>query len=620
MALTKEQGLVRSSRCRAPAVEAIEDLRTLEETRSRDMLIECLQSGIAFHNADMCIEERSVVERHFRQGSIRVICATPTLAVGVNLPVRNVFLEPMLWDNDKATGQMFKRFLTKAEYDNMSGRAGRLSLEDSFGRSVLVATTPLEKTQFERLYFEAELEELSPQLTGVDLETHAMDLVAARAAHSRQDIARFLRHTLTGMRHAKALSDREDSFQEKIDVAVRRCLEHGLLRESHGTLTATSLGRLCAIKGIAAGSGHDIREWLDKARGRHLTEVEAIYAIVRTPEARAQQMNMSTDEYHAWVYPQRLLAALPREAVGFFSPMVDDRIYQTYEDVKARKVALILKGWIEGCRAVEIEEEFVSLAGTIRAAGEMCGWLMDAASAIAELLGFPDEGVRFLRDLSARLEMGVAADGVPLCSVHVRGFGRTHIQKLLNAGVRDMDALRQASEDAIAAAIGKSMGRQVREFLAGGAKQASLPPAKPKASTPASATVPVSPATQEFACQDRLHFDATVRKRRTVIVVNGAREEIPNKTFAMLLRMAIQLREDGVGWVRREEFGENPQQAISNARRDVRPLLADAGAEVLENDGFGSYRLSVPPQNVSFDWEKISDHWDGQIASLGKLV
>jgi replicative superfamily II helicase len=503
----------------------------------------------------------------------------------------------------------------------MGGRAGRLSLEHDFGRSVLVATTPLEQMQFEHCYFEAELEELLPQLTGVDLETHAMNLVAARAAHSRQDIGTFLSHTLTGMRHSKALSEHQQEFKVKIDSAVEHCIEYGLLSEAGGQLAASELGRLCAVKGIAARSGHDITTWLRSAKcsPRPQTEIEAIYAVVRTPEARAQQVNMSTDEYRAWVYSDRLLQIMPRAALEHFSPVLGDRIYQTYEEVKVMKVALILKEWVEGCKALDIEEEFLSLAGTIRAAGEMSGWLMDAAASIADLLGFPKVDGEFLRDLSVRLEAGVRSEGVPFCRIRIRGFGRTHVQKLLNAGFTDLDTLRKATDDALASAIGKSMGRRVRAWLAGcGTEAPAKTSAEANAPEPEPAAVITAPPAQEFACQDRLHFEAIIRKRRTVIAVNGVREEIPNKTFAMLLKMAIRLRDDGIGWVRKDEFGESSQQAISNARKDIQRLLPDPEAEILENDGYGSYRLSVPPENVTFDWPRIREHWDGQISSLAK--
>ena len=69
----------------SPAQKAMEELKLLEETNSRDALLEVLEGGIAFHNADLSAEERSIVEKYFRQGEIRILTSTTTLAMGVNL-------------------------------------------------------------------------------------------------------------------------------------------------------------------------------------------------------------------------------------------------------------------------------------------------------------------------------------------------------------------------------------------------------------------------------------------------------------------------------------------------------------------------------------------------------
>jgi helicase len=603
-----------------PAVEAIEELRTLEETRSRDMLIECLQSGIAFHNADLCVEERTVVERHFRQGGIRIICATPTLAVGVNLPVKNVFLEPELWDDPDGQGHPYKRNMTKAEYDNMGGRAGRLSLEDDFGRSILVATAPLHQLQFKNCFLDAELEPIEPKLTGGDLATTVMNLVASNTAWNRNEVARFLSQTYTGVTHARVLSERQEEFGKKIDDAVQRCVKYGVITDGPEGLAATKLGQRCAAKGIMAQSGYEINLWLESKGRGSLTEMEVIYALCRTTEARRQHMNMSTAEYNNAEYPAKLVSKLPREAVEFFGQVLLDRNLQLYERVKPMKVALILSDWVDGHAAMDIEEEYQSLAGTIRAAGEVVSWLCDAAASIANLLEFPKDQVEFLQDLSQRLEKGVPSAGVSLCRIRVRGFGRTHVEKLVRAGLTDIKAVQRATEASLHHVLGKAMGRRVQEFvLSLSASETPEPGAVAHQAVPQGQGEQTGPA-KLFHCNDRFYFDTTVNKRNTVIVVNGVAHDITNKTFALLLRMAIQLAENGAGWIRGEEFGEYPRQAISNARKEIQRLLSDPKADIFENDGYGSYRLSVPPKNVSFDWEKIRSHWDGQIAPLAKLV
>lgn len=83
-----------ADRVRLPsATEAIEELLTHEETHAREALRRTLGSSIAFHNSDLTRDERELVERNFRQGKILAVLSTSTLAMGMNLPVKNVIID-----------------------------------------------------------------------------------------------------------------------------------------------------------------------------------------------------------------------------------------------------------------------------------------------------------------------------------------------------------------------------------------------------------------------------------------------------------------------------------------------------------------------------------------------
>ena len=72
------------------------------------------------------VEEREVVEACYRQGIVRVLAATSTLAAGVNLPARRViFRQPRIG----------RELLDATRYRQMAGRAGRAGI-DSKGESV----------------------------------------------------------------------------------------------------------------------------------------------------------------------------------------------------------------------------------------------------------------------------------------------------------------------------------------------------------------------------------------------------------------------------------------------------------------------------------------------------
>ena len=49
--------------------------------------------GVAYHNAGLDADHRRLVERAFMKGAIRVLCATSTLAMGVNLPAHLVVVK-----------------------------------------------------------------------------------------------------------------------------------------------------------------------------------------------------------------------------------------------------------------------------------------------------------------------------------------------------------------------------------------------------------------------------------------------------------------------------------------------------------------------------------------------
>lgn len=160
-----------------------------------------LSNSIAFHNSDLSPDERALVERHFRSGGVRVLFSTSTLAMGLNLPVKNVILDGKRWQYLKRYGRWSLEDVSKSEYENMSGRAGRLAHTKDFGRSILVTNSPFEADVWLKHYVGSDFEDIVPTLKEAPLENHVLNLLASGLAERQSDLAELLLSSFTGHVH-----------------------------------------------------------------------------------------------------------------------------------------------------------------------------------------------------------------------------------------------------------------------------------------------------------------------------------------------------------------------------------------------------------------------------------
>ncbi|MGV9711316.1 DEAD/DEAH box helicase [Gordonia sp. NPDC003424] len=93
-----------------------------------------LRRGFAAHHAGLLPTFRHAVEELFTQGLVKVVFATETLALGINMPARTVVLERLIKYNGEAHVE-----LTAGEYTQLTGRAGRRGI-DIEGHAVVVWT------------------------------------------------------------------------------------------------------------------------------------------------------------------------------------------------------------------------------------------------------------------------------------------------------------------------------------------------------------------------------------------------------------------------------------------------------------------------------------------------
>jgi ATP-dependent RNA helicase HelY len=105
-----------------------EDLKTLGFWD----LLDGLLAGFAAHHAGMLPVFKETVEELFEAGLVKVVFATETLSLGINMPAKTVVIED-LW---KFQGERHE-LLTPGEYTQLTGRAGRRGI-DTLGHAVVV--------------------------------------------------------------------------------------------------------------------------------------------------------------------------------------------------------------------------------------------------------------------------------------------------------------------------------------------------------------------------------------------------------------------------------------------------------------------------------------------------
>ena len=83
-----------------------------------------LERGIASHHAGLLPMFKETVEELFQNGLLKVVFATETLALGINMPARSVVLEKLVkWNGETHS------IITPGEYTQLTGRAGRRGID-----------------------------------------------------------------------------------------------------------------------------------------------------------------------------------------------------------------------------------------------------------------------------------------------------------------------------------------------------------------------------------------------------------------------------------------------------------------------------------------------------------
>jgi len=203
-----------------------------EHTELVKTLALLVKKGVAFHHAGLNQKCREIIEKEFRNGTIKLLSSTPTLAAGVNLPARRVVISNVNRYNAKVGAN---RPISVLEYKQLCGRAGRPQY-DKFGESIIVGTGNTE--DLIDYYINGEPEPIISKITNdKSLRTHVLSIVVMHPGSKKEDILDFFLETLGGSQ------SRKSTIKFSIDISLRFLSSEYLLIKKGERYAATEFGK-----------------------------------------------------------------------------------------------------------------------------------------------------------------------------------------------------------------------------------------------------------------------------------------------------------------------------------------------------------------------------------------
>ena len=415
-------------------------------TRQCQRLAFVLKNGVAFHHAGLLSSQKSLIEDNFRKGLIKVICATPTLALGVNLPAFRVLIRDI------------KRYypgygaleIPVLEYKQFAGRAGRPQY-DKFGEAVLLSQSSEEAQQLIEKYILGKPEDIESKLAqSAALSIHCLSLIASGICLSLSSLLDFFALSFFGFQYKDI-----QLIEEKIKKVLRDLVSWGFVTQEKDKFMATLLGRRISQLYLNPQTAYYFLQALYQGKDLGLGNLGVLQIICYVDEIKPLLRVRAGDLIILGEIINR-----NKEFILMDVPLMWDENYQDF--LRSMKTALCLEAWINETTEDELLENFQIAPGELHNKLEIADWLIYCLIEIATLLK-EREFIAPLKKLRIRLNYGVKEELLSL--VTLREIGRVRSRRLFNAGIRDAQDLRKTPQSNLATILGPKVALRVREQL-----------------------------------------------------------------------------------------------------------------------------------------------------------
>jgi len=413
-----------------------DEIRDVSDTETSDDLADAVEQGAAFHHAGLSPGHRELVEEAFRDRLVKCVCATPTLAAGVNTPSRRVVVRDWRRYSGDAGGM---QPLSVLEVHQMMGRAGRPGM-DPYGEALLLASSHDELDELFERYVWADPDPVRSKLAAEPaMRTHLLATIASGFADSRETLLSFLDGTLYA-----AQTGEEERLERVMDEMLAYLERNGFIEQTDAgdteQLAATNLGHTVSRLYLDPMSAATIIDGIADADDP--TALGLYQLVSRTPDMYQLYLRSGEREQYtqlAYDHESELLGAQPSE---FEESRFEDWL-------SALKTAKLLDDWAGETDEDRITERYGVGPGDIRGKVDTAEWLLGAAESLAGERGFGN--VQAIREAKKRVQYGVREELIDLAGV--RNVGRKRARRLYEAGIESRDRLRNADKSVVLAAL-----------------------------------------------------------------------------------------------------------------------------------------------------------------------
>lgn len=434
--------------------EAERILSAGERTRISESLAELVKRGTAFHHAGLGGNHRRIIEESFRQGRIKVLTATPTLAFGVNLPARVVVIQ----DYRRYEAGYGYYPISVLEYKQMAGRAGRPKY-DKVGEAILIAKTSDEADYLLESYILARPERIWSRLAVERImRSHVLATIAADFAHTEQGLYEFFGRTFYAHQYDT------EAIKGLIAKILKYLYDEAMIEVAGDKINATKFGRRVSELYVDPASAVIIRNSL-RREPICLTGLSLFQMIAHTPD-----MGPTLRPYAREI--DELSTIMEEHKTEFLTDVPDqsedDVAYESF--LGEVKTAMTLQGWVEEMSEDQLIERFSVQPGDLYRAIENTKWLLHAAHELAMLLGIKQVLPQTF-ELEARVAKGVKKELLPL--VRLEGVGRARGRIMYDAGYKTIEDIKHAALDELTnlPLIGPRLAKKIKEQIGGFVKK-----------------------------------------------------------------------------------------------------------------------------------------------------